>query len=95
VNKLDYIHRKGNVSVYINTFTSNICGIERHLIGISEQAKTRVTTIGEFRGIHIAIDNFKDKVGNVLQKRYVLWNDSTQLVWYKNRRQDGKFDILV
>lgn len=95
MDRLDYIHRKGNVSVYINTVTSNICGLEKYLIGISKQAKTRVTTLGEFRDIHIAIDNFKDETGCILQKRYVLWNNATQLVWYKNRGKDGKFEVLV
>ena len=82
--------------MYINTLSSNISGaFERHLLGISEKAKTRTTTLGEYKGIHIAIDNFIDSNGRVLQKRFVLWNNDTQLVWYKNRRADGKFEVLL
>ena len=81
--------------MYINTVSSTVCGLERHLIGISEKARIRTTTLGEYKGLHLAIDNFKNELGQTLQKRYVIWNNDTQLIWYKNRRADGKFEILT
>jgi hypothetical protein len=44
---------------------------------------------------NIAIDSFKSAEGEVLQKRYVFWNKDMQLVWYKNKSADGKFEVLV
>ena len=82
--------------MYINTINSRLIGsYERALLGIAEQASKRKTTFGEFRGIHIAIDNFTNREGITLQKRFVLWNESTQLVYYKNRNSKGRFDLLV
>ena len=81
--------------MYINTLSSEISGFRQYLRGISDKATTRVTTAGAFRGIHIAVDSFKNANGETLQKRYVLWNNDIQLIWYKNRGKDGKFELLV
>lgn len=82
--------------MYINTFSSHLISpFERALIGMSERAAKRVTTVGEFKGVHIVIDHFKDAQDVILQKRYVLWDNSTQLVWYKNKNAEGKFDLLI
>jgi hypothetical protein len=80
--------------VYINTIDSSLIGVKQFLRGIAKKAKTKTTTFGEYRGVHIAIDNFKDSDGNILQKRYVFWSEDTQLVWYKNKNSKGKFEIL-
>ena len=82
--------------MYISTIGPSTCGsLEKFLIGTSERAKTRITTLGEFRGVHIAIDSFRDSLNQIIQKRYVLWNNDTQLVWYKNRKANGKFELLA
>lgn len=81
--------------MYINTLSSEVSGFRQYLRGIHDKAKTRVTTVGEFRDIHIAIDNFKNSKGETLQKRYVLWNKDIQLIWYKNKSENGKFELLV
>ena len=80
--------------MYIVSITSRLTGIGRSLLGLSEKAVKRETLFGEFKDLHISIDRFKDNKGAVLQKRYVLWNDMTQLVWYKNRNSQGKFELL-
>ena len=80
--------------MYIVSLTSNLSGIERSLLGLSERAVKRETMVGEFKGIHLTIDRFKNEEDVVLQKRYVAWNDLTQLVWYKNRNKKGKFEII-
>ena len=81
--------------MYIVSITSQLSGIGRALLGLSEKAAKRETLFGEFKDLHISIDRLKDEKGTVLQKRYVVWNDMTQLVWYKNRNSQGKFDLLV
>lgn len=82
--------------MYITSIQSKlITPLERALIGMSEQARTRETLYGEYKGIHIAIDRFKNKAGDTLQKRYIAWNEATQLIWYKSRRPDGRFEILA
>ena len=80
--------------MYINTVSSTITGIRKFLRGVSEKAEFRVTTLGEYKGIRIAIDNFKSKEGETLQKRYVLWNNDIQLTWYKNKNSKGKFELI-
>ena len=78
----------------INTLYSKVSDFKQYLKGIPEEAETRVTTYGKYKDMHIAIDNFKNSKGFVIQKRYVLWNNEIQLIWYKNRNKDGKFNIL-
>lgn len=81
--------------MYINTLISDVTGMRQYLRGISNKAKTRVTTVGNYKDINIAIDSFKSAEGEVLQKRYVFWNKDMQLVWYKNKNADGKFEVLA
>ena len=80
--------------MYINTLTSKVNGIRQYLKGISDKASSKTTTFGEYRGIHIAIDNFQDSEGTIIQKKYTFWNNEIKLTWYKNRKKDGKFELL-
>ena len=81
--------------MYINTFSSEVTGIRRYLRGVSEKATSKLTTIGECKGINITVEAFKSCTGELLQKRYTLWNNEIRLVWYKNKNKDGKFEVLV
>ena len=89
---LYYIHERS--LMYINKITTKVEGMMKYLRGVSSLAKTRTTMYGEYNGVHIAIDFFKDDEGRLLQKRYVLWNNEIQLEWYKNKKADGKFEVL-
>lgn len=82
--------------MYINTLGPSKClPIERVLIGTSKRAQTITTVLGEYKGLYIAIDTFRGKSDETIQKRYKLWNNDTQIIWYKNRREDGRFELIL
>ena len=49
----------------------------------------RVTTYGKYKNKSIAIDNYRYKYKNILEKRFVVWDDNSQIVVNKTRK-DGK-----
>lgn len=53
----------------------------------------RVTNYGQYKGISFAIDNYNYK-GTTLQKRFVAWSDTWQIIRNKIRGKDGKFKRL-
>ena len=82
--------------MYINTINHKIINpFERYLLGTSKKAKTRTSVIGSFKGINILIDRFTDDEEKVIQKRFVLWNSMTQLVVFKIRKENGKFETIA
>lgn len=54
----------------------------------------RTTTYGKYKGYHIAIDNYRYKGNNILQKRFVIWNDNMQKIVNYFRNEKGRFDRL-
>ena len=82
--------------MYINAMSSDLTGsFERILLGTSERAVLKNTNYGNFSGIHISIDSFLNSAGKVLQKKYTFWTGCTQIICYKIRNSEGKFDLLI
>lgn len=51
----------------------------------------RTTTYGKYKNYHIAIDNYRYKGDNLLQKRFVIWNENMQKIVNKFRKEDKGF----
>lgn len=81
--------------MYINAICLSANNLRKYIKGIPEKAETIVTTYGRYKNFHIAIDNYKNSENATIQKRYVIWNNEIQLIRYKDKNKDGRFDFLV
>lgn len=70
--------------MFINEVTS-------HFVDNWGRVMKRTTTYGKYKNYHIAIDNYRYKGDNILQKRFVIWNDKMQKIVNYFRKEDGGF----
>lgn len=54
----------------------------------------RTTTYGKYKGYNIAVDNYRYRGNNILQKRFVIWNDKMQKIVNYFRKEDGGFERI-